>query len=182
MLVGYYIIKYFYEVIVKKKAFTLFELLLVVILIGLVYSLVLGKMNNKKNLNINKLENLKSILLKYNQSKINLIVFDKCKRVLINHEEKDFDSDLFKDIEVFKVIDGTMQKISFDPLYIKDKVYEVCFRFDIYTNGSSSSYIIKKDDQYIVFYPYFKDYEIFKTQDEAIDALENKKLMDEYEN
>jgi len=180
MLVGYYIIKYFYGVIVNKKAFSLFELILVVILIGLVYSLVLGKINNKNNLKVHKLKNLKSILLSYPQKKIELIVYDKCKRVSINGIEKDFDTNIFKDIEVYDVEDERLIQINFDPYIQKEKVYDVCLRFNIYKNKSSSSYIIKKNNKYILFYPYFKNSEVYLTEDEAIEAFTNKKLLDIY--
>jgi len=182
MLVGYYIIKYFYEVIVNKKGFSLFELILVIILIGLVYSLVLGKLDNKKNLKIKKLENLKAILAKKSTGKIDLIVYDGCKRVMINNKEIEFDSNLFKDIEVYSIVEARLEKIEFTPLYLKEKFYDVCLRYSIYENKSSSSYIIKKDKKYIVFYPYFKDSEVYLNESDAIEALSNQKLLDMFNN
>jgi type II secretory pathway pseudopilin PulG len=179
MLVGYYIIKYFYEVIVNKKAFSLFELILVIILIGIVYSLVLGKLDKKQNLTINKIENLKDILSSNSQS-IELIVFDKCSRVIINNKEKDFDKTLFKDIEVYTVENDTLKRVEFAPISINDKIYDVCLKFKIFKNGSSSSFIIKKDEKYIVFFPYFKNSEVFTNESDAIEAYQHIKLLEEY--
>jgi hypothetical protein len=180
MLVSYYIIKYFYEVIVNKKAFSLFELILVIILIGLVYSLVLGKLDKKQHLTIKKLENLKEILSKNSSNSLEMIVFDKCSRVLINGKEKDFNSNLFQDIEVFTVENESLKKIDFSPITINEKVYDVCLKFNIFKNNSSSSYIVKKKDKYIVFYPYFKNSEVFTNESDAIDAYTNKELLEEY--
>jgi hypothetical protein len=164
---------------VNKKAFSLFELILVIILIGIVYSLVLGKLDKKQNLSINKIENLKDILSNNSQS-VRLIVFDKCSRVIINDKEKDFDKKLFKDIEVYTVEDDALKRVEFAPISINEKIYDVCLKFNIYKNGSSSSFIIKKGEKYVVFFPYFKNSEVFTNESDAIEAYQNTKLLEEF--
>jgi len=166
---------------VNKKAFSLFELILVIILIGLIYSIVLDKISNKNSLHINKIENIKGILKAKTTEKISLIVFDKCKRVLINGKEKEFDSKIFQNIEVYRIKNETLEKVEFDPIFIKDKIYDVCFKFNIYKNGSSSSYIIKKENKFIILYPYFRDSKVVSDEDEAVKELTNQDLMDEDE-
>ncbi len=163
----------------NKKAFSLFELILVIILIGIVYSLVLGKLDKKQNLSINKIENLKDILSNNSQS-VRLIVFDKCSRVIINDKEKDFDKKLFKDIEVYTVEDDALKRVEFAPISINEKIYDVCLKFNIYKNGSSSSFIIKKGEKYVVFFPYFKNSEVFTNESDAIEAYQNTKLLEEF--
>ena len=159
----------------SKKAFTLFELILVVVIIGLVYSLILGKINNKKKINITHIENLKSLLIQKNQN--SLIIYNKC-----SYSNLDIDINLFKNIEVYTVKNESLEKLSFPPVKIKDEIYDVCLNYKIYPNKSSSSYIIKKENKYIVFHPYFQNTSVFNNEDEAINNFINKKEKDEYEN
>ena len=180
MLVGYYIIKYYYEVIVNKKAFSLFELILVIILIGLVYSLVLEKLDKKENLKIQRLKDLKNKLEKYKSPQVNLVVFNHCNEALINNKKIDLDTKLFQKTTVYEVKDNDLVKKEFDPIVIKDRTYDVCFRFDIYKNGSSSAIIVKKENKFTVFPPYFKNPFVVDNEDEAKDALTNKKLLEEF--
>ena len=160
----------------QKKAFTLFELILVVIIIGLVYSLVLGKITNKKNIEVQNLKDLKKILIKNNINK--LLVYDKCKKT----KPYNINPELFKDIQVYTVINDNIEKVEFNPIKIKEEIYDVCLKFDINKNQSSSSYIIKQNDKYFVFHPYFQETKVFDNEDEAINNFVNKKEKDEYKN
>ena len=160
----------------SKKAFTLFELILVVILIGLVYSLVLEKISNKKSVDMQNLKDLKQVLLKNNINK--LIVYDKCKKTL---PEK-INPKLFKNIEVYTVKDESLEKVEFNPIKIKDDIYDVCLKFEINNNKSSSSFIIKQNQKYYVFHPYFQETKVFNSEDEAISNFINKKEKDEFKN
>lgn len=160
----------------QKKAFTLFELILVVIIIGLVYSLVLGKITNKKNIKVQNLKDLKSILIKNNIKQF--IVYGKCDKTKPNK----INPDLFKDIKVYTVKNETLEKVEFNPIQIKDEIYDVCLKFNINQNKSSSSYIIKQNEKYFVFHPYFQKTKVFTQEDEAISNFINKKEKDEYQN
>ena len=156
-----------------KRAFSLFELLLVVIIISLVYSLVLNKINNKKRVNTTNLTNLKSSMLKKNQKL--LIVYDKCSK-----SNLDIDLTLFKGIKVYSLKGEVLEKKEFPPIKIKDEIYDVCFKYEIFPNKSSSSFIVKKDDTYFVFHPYFQKIKKFDNEDDAINDFINKKEKDEF--
>lgn len=168
----------------SRRGFSLFELMLVVILIGLVYSLVLGKVNKKKIVKINKLENLRTILSSSNNNQhIELNIYDNCKKITVLGLDKkiDIDTSIFKDIIVYKVdTSNNLKKIEFTPILVDKKVYEVCFNFTIYKNKSSSSYIVKQDNRYIVFHSYFKDSYTTPNEDEAIEYLTNQKELKEF--
>ena len=166
-----------------KKAFSLFELLLVVILISLVYSLVLNKINNKK-VNLTSITDIKSIILNTNCR--TLVVYDKCSKILLYNNslnekcKNDIDMNLFKDIKVYSLKGEVLEKKEFAPIKIKDKIYDVCFKYEIFPNKSSSSFIAKKDEKYFVFHPYFQKIKKFDNEDDAINDFINKEEKDEF--
>jgi len=167
-----------------KRGFSLFELMLVVILIGLIYSLVLGKINKKKVININKLENLKSVLSSSkNSEKIQLIVYDNCKKIhLLGLDKKlNIDISLFKDLTTYKLdTSNNLKKVEFTPILVDKKIYDVCFNFTIYENESSSNYIVKQNNKFIVFNSYFKDSYITDNEDDAIVNFTNKEVLERF--
>jgi len=158
--------------------------MIVVILIGIVYSLVIGNLNPKNRLNIPRLETLKESLLPYwhKGSRLDLYLYDHCKKYLIKIDgevpEKlkiKLDPKLFKDIEVYR-IDPFFdpQEVYFPPLLHDKEVHDICFQFTIYPNKSSSSYIVKQNRRYYLFYPYLHPVEILSSMEEAIDKLSNR--------
>jgi len=63
----------------KKPAFTLFELVVVVALIGIIYALVLSNFNTQKDIKIAKLQDLKSTLLPLwkEGNRVELIIYNE---------------------------------------------------------------------------------------------------------
>jgi len=161
----------------NKKAFSLIELLLVIILIGLTYSIVLSKHNDKKTLTVNKLENLKTILTSTkNNSTLQFTVYDNCKKILTDSKNKEINIDIkeFQNISVYRTDKNqNLVKITFTPLIQNNKTYDVCFNFNVYKNGSNSSYIIKQNEKYIVFTSFFKSPLVTQDKNEAIDFYLN---------
>ncbi len=163
----------------NKKAFTLFELMIVVIIIGVVYSLVLGTFDPKKSVNITKFEDLKSALVPQwtKGAKVDLYLYDRCRKsaIFINDEIKEdikfeLDIKIFKDIKVYKSDRlGDKRKIQFAPALINDKVHKVCFKYTIFPNGSSSSFIAKSGKKYYTFFPYFEQTYISSRIDDALE-------------
>lgn len=168
----------------SKKAFTLFELIIVVIIIGVVYALVLGNFNPKNSVKIPTLHTIKESLLPYWQkgSLVELIVYDNCNEsaVFVNSyydepKETDLNLAMFKDIEVFRIDQyDNAQKINFAPAIIDEKIQNSCFRFTLFPNGSSSSYIVKSGKEYIVFFPFFESPEIYTDLGDALEHYQHK--------
>jgi prepilin-type N-terminal cleavage/methylation domain-containing protein len=168
----------------KRKAFTLFELMIVVVIIGVIYALVLSNFNTKKSVHILKISDIKEGLLPFwtKGKQIDFYLYDQCQKsaIFINdtyQEELEPDIKLseFSNIEVFKPdYRGESQKVEFTPIMIDKKLQKVCFHYTLYPNGSNSSFILKKQKLYYIFYPYFQD--VNKTQDlsEAMDLLQQK--------
>ena len=168
-----------------KHSFTLIELILVVLIMGLIYSLAIGRFYSKENLKIDNIANLKESLLLFKEKgddKITFVLYDNCNKnaVLINdaltYENIDFD--IFDELVIYDLDTYLNPKIKDYPnILLKGKSYDVCFKFTIYPNGSNDSYIVKNDSKYYVFKPYFEELKIVKTLDKAIETFLEKDLL-----
>ncbi len=168
----------------KRSAFTLFELIIVVALIGIIYAVVLTNFNTKKDVKIIKLQNLKNSLMPIwsKGKRVDLIIYNNCKEaiLLLNKEPQNsykptIKLSEFKGLKAYKIDEfGDLKEIEFLPILIDEKLYQPCFKFTIYKNGSSSSYILEKDEHYYIFYPYFGDVNQSDDKDEAIEMLTHK--------
>ncbi len=161
--------------------------MIVVVLIGSVYALVLTGFN-KKNIEIIRLENIKNTLLPMWKKgvRIDMIVYNNCSQSAIfinNTVQEDIKSSLknklFKDIIIYK-IDSTNDttRVKLAPIIFDKKLYEVCFKFTLFPNGSSSSYIVEQNKRFYLFYPYFQNPKIFNSLEETIDAYQLKQYME----
>ncbi len=169
-----------------RKAFTLFELMIVVVIIGLVYGLVITNFSTKKALKLSHLENIKDALMPLwsKGKRVEILLYDKCSKgvVFINDKLKDeykptiILSD-FKKITAYRDdISGTPKEIEWKSFLLNKKVEKSCFDFTIFPNGSSTSYILKRDEQYYVFPPYFGDVNITDNMDEAMSIFKNSDI------
>jgi len=168
----------------RRSAFTLFEMIIVVALIGIIYSIVLSNFNTKKSVTIYTLKDLRKSLMPFwhKGRKVQLVIYNECQKaaLLINDEVNNsykpkIKLERFKDIEAYKV-DETEQlkKIEFPPVVIDDKVHNTCFNFSIFRNGANSNFIVKQDERYYIFYPYFEDVNESEDESEAIDMFTHK--------
>jgi len=170
--------------ILKRKAFTLFELMIVVVLIGVVYALVLSNFNTKKKVHILKVSNIKEALLPFwsKGKRVDFYLYDRCKKsaLFINETyqeevEPDISHSEFANIEVYKPdYRGESQKQEFTPIMIEKKLHKVCFKYTLFPNGSNSSFILKKEKLHYIFYPYFQDVNSCDDLNEAMDLLQHK--------
>jgi len=168
----------------NRKAFTLFELMVVVMIIGIVYSLVLGHFDPKKSVNIVNLERIKDALQPHwtKGTKVKLVVYDNCKEstILINDEVKEdvkinVNNNIFNDIKVFKKDRFNEElEIEFTPIVIENRLQKVCFEYTLFPNGSNSSYVVKSGKDYYTYFPYFEKTYKTSSLDDAIEALEKK--------
>ncbi len=170
----------------NKKAFTLFELMVVVMIIGIVYSLVLGNFNTKNRVSISSIENIKKALMPHWKKghKVDLIVYDKCSKSIlaINNEpmedlELNLNNKIFKNIKVYKNdLYNDKRSIAFPSIKIENKIYKSCFRFSIFPNGSSSSYIVKSENKFYLFFPIFVNTLITNDLDSAMEIYTNEEF------
>jgi len=136
----------------QKKAFTLIELLLVVVIIGVIYGLVINSMQriNDKEASLS-FETLPSFLeTMYQQNSVAFICIDNCQEcaVYVDKEKvKEVDSFMKEERDLrfwrFDANFGT-QELRFSPIFDEDeREFDVCFRYEIFQDGSSSEMIIE---------------------------------------
>jgi len=171
----------------NRNAFTLFELMIVVLIIGIVYALVLGHFDPKQRIKVFSLSSLRDTLsqIHHEGQRIDLVVYGKCKKTayFINNElqEKmkvDISDTIFQDLKVYKSDPfGHEREISFTPVIINDRLEPVCFKYTIYPNGSGSNYIVfkKSEEKYYIFPPYFEDVNSTDSLEEALALFTHEK-------
>jgi Tfp pilus assembly major pilin PilA len=168
-----------------KNSFTLIELIIVVLLIGLVYSIAIGFYSKKESVKIDDLTKLKEKLLSFKteeKDKITFVMYDDCKKnaVLINNKPtyKDIDIDIDGNIEVYTIdMYGNLKRVEFLDILIDGKKENVCFRFNIFPNNSNNSYIVKLKNRYYIVKPYFEQIQTTSALNKAIDLYINEKLL-----
>lgn len=135
-----------------KKAFTLIELLLVVVIIGIVYGLVINSIHHindkEKSLGFDSLPSFLETLYQHNS--VALVCVDDCKKCALYVDgEKGKEIDAFMREERllrFWRFDANlgMQELSMTPIFDEDdREFDVCFRYEIFKDGSSTEMIIE---------------------------------------
>ena len=170
----------------NRKAFTLFELMVVVMIIGVVYALVLGSFDPKKSVKITTLQYIKDTISPYwtKGTKVEMVIYDRCQEsaLIINNEiqedvEANINPDIFKDIKVFKNDrHNGKREIKFSPILIDNRIHKVCFRFTLFPNGSSSSYVVQSGKKFYVYFPYFEETYITTTLDDAFEVYQKREF------
>jgi len=178
--------KYIESYTMKREAFTLFELIIVVVIIGVVYSLVFSNFNTKKKVQIFKIANIKEALIPYwkRGNQLDFYLYDGCQKsaIFINDVyqeeiEANIENSEFKKVEIYKAdARGEEQKQEFSPIIIDNKLQKVCFKYTLFPNGSNSSYIVKKEPLFYIFYPYFQDVNTTKDLQEAMEMLAHQEF------
>ena len=165
---------------VKKKAFSLIELLIVIMIIGIVYTLVVGNFNKvaeeKEKLT---LENLKEYLssMKY-EDEVKLLCLDDCSTcdILLDGEKSETVEDfLDENIRVYK----------YDSLYgyseIEQEVYfntedieeDVCFSYALDKAGVGSQILLEYKEKFYDYSSYFTKTKVYNSIGEAREAKED---------
>ncbi|MCJ7764735.1 MAG: prepilin-type N-terminal cleavage/methylation domain-containing protein [Thiovulaceae bacterium] len=136
----------------RKKAFTLLELLIVVVIIGVIYGLVINSMhkisNKEADLDFKSLPSFMRTL--QHQNHVAFVCTDRCKACAVYVDGKKV-----KKAEPFMAKERVLrfwrfdanlgaQELRFAPIYdADDREFDVCFRYDIFEDGSSSEMIIE---------------------------------------
>ena len=138
----------------RKKAFTLIELLLVVVIIGVIYGLVINSMQriNDKEATLS-FETLPTFLkMLHQQNSVAFVCIDNCQEcaVYVDGEMEREVNAFMKEERVlhfwrFDANQGT-QELRFTPIFDEDdREFDVCFRYEIFKDGSSTEMIVETD-------------------------------------
>ena len=170
----------------SSKAFTLFELLIVVLLIGILYGVFVHKLSRPPVANTDKLtlKNIKTFLadLPYKR-KAEIICLEPCKtcNVYIDGKKtKESEFSLFKTAPNVYFPDnfGQIRTISFLPIIDKNgAINNVCFKFSLFNNKSSSHFAVESEDKYYLFDPYMKNVKVSKSFSDVTAFFDNSTLL-----
>jgi len=168
----------------QKKAFTLIELLIVIVIMGVIYTLAINnfdKLNDKtKTLS---LSNLKEYLKSFPyQTKIELICTHRCLKCSVfvdNNKTKDIDKFLDSDIQKYKYdFDNGYIKIENDTFFNKKNVeQDVCFSYSLNKNRVGEQVLVEYKNRFYDFSDDLKGIKIYNSLEEATKAKE--KLIEE---
>ena len=140
----------------QKKAFTLIELLLVVVIIGVIYGLVINSMQrvNDKEASLS-FETLPSFLkTMHQQNSVAFVCLDNCQECAVY-----VDGEILKEVNAFMKEERLLhfwrfdanqgtQELRFTPVFDEDdREFDVCFRYEIFKNGSSTEMIVETQEQ-----------------------------------
>ena len=167
-----------------KKAFTLIELLIVVVIIGVVYGLVIGsmkKINDKEaHLDFQSLPRFAESF--YQRNHVAFVCTDNCRECVLY-----VDGEPLKKVDAFMRderhlrfwrydANTGMQELLFTPLFDADeREFDVCFRYEIFEDGSSSEMIIETKSRTYDYHGTLSGVTSYPTLQEAQDALQRQR-------
>lgn len=168
----------------KRGSFTLFELMIVVLIMVIIYSMVLFHFKKSSKKESFSLYNLKTTLLKYfNNDHLTLVCENECQKCLLYKESKLINEDFpspFKNLSklpaFYRVdLESNIQRADFLHIDPKRADNRVCFRYDIYPNSSSSEIVVENEKGVLYIPPYFEKVKKFDDLQDFRDYLENLK-------
>lgn len=170
----------------NSPAFTLFELLIVVVLIAIIYGVFIQRLQSvgKAETRIT-LQTLPELLDTFPEGlDREVICTEPCKECRIYIDGKPVKGDafaLFAETPPVWTKDryGQMQQKTFLPLYDPDHgIKEVCFRYRRFRNGSGSHYIVQNGETRFVRFPaYLHPVRTFSTLEAAEGAEAHAALL-----
>lgn len=162
-----------------KRGFTLFELLLVLLLIVVLYGLFAQNFSLNKNETENvKFERLNLYLSEKfmsDKKKVSLKCINDCAecRVLLDNNDTNITLDIFDknaNINAYKYDGKRFEKIEFDDWHPNEYDREkVCFSLDVYPNGSNDKIAVEYRGKIYLFENYLDENRVFDSLGELQD-------------
>lgn len=161
----------------RRKAFTLIELMLVVLIIGLVYSLALSSLQKVGKGEVKlSLENLETSLLEYhNNNHVEYVCIDRCERCYLfvdSKEIKTLESVVNNDVRLYRfdVVYGS-RELELPAYFNADNQEEqACFRYEIFADGSRTEMMVETDKKVVDFAGKYHKTTVYESLSDAISA------------
>ncbi|MDR0761474.1 MAG: prepilin-type N-terminal cleavage/methylation domain-containing protein [Campylobacteraceae bacterium] len=172
---------------VTRSGFTLFELLLVMLLLVIIYGLFMQNFvfeNDPYEEDV-KLERLNLYLLESiskRKAKVSLKCVEDCSEchVLLDGIDTNKTISLFdKEFEptAYKYDGKRLDRITYDDYYKDEyKREKVCFDYSVYPNGSADKVVLEYQNKVYLLENYMEEGRVFASLDEASDYLDEKQL------
>ena len=173
------------------KAFSLIELLIVIVIIGVVYTMAIGNFEQIKDKKIKiTLKNLKEYLQDIpHEKEVKFLCLDGCTNCNIFVDNKKikelenvFDNFLDSSVEIYRYEFslGAIEKNQHRYFNEQDTQESICFEYSVNKKGVGEDMLVKYKDFVYDFSSYFTSVKIYNSIQDAIDAKENlrKKVLD----
>ena len=151
----------------RKEAFTLLELLIVILLLSLMAMLVFGSMSRQRP-GIEKpgISQMKQLVQEIPAEGIELICLDNCSRCFLRDANREMHSVpySFKPVNAY-IVDPYDETKKLDFGRIKD--HRICLRFYFRSNGSTSRMIVGSEGKFYYIPSYFGDVREFSSLEKA---------------
>lgn len=164
-----------------KKAFSLIELLIVIMIIGITYTLAIGSFEKIAEEKIPlTLKNLKNYLHTFEREKsVEFLCLDRCRScdIYVDGEiqselEGSFDEFLDDSLKVYRYEYGlgAVQKEMIIYFNSEDVEEKVCFSYTLNKQGIGEQYLVEYQEEVYDFSTYFEPTAKYNSLDEAVDA------------
>lgn len=176
----------------RINAFSLIELIVVILLLGIMFSLALTNFGSKnKKIKIPTMQDMPSYMqkLKLKEDATFVIYGDKCEnKALLSNEDINTSSinlPFDKSFVVYKAdIIGDIKAFDFNNITLNKKDQHVCFKLDLKKGKFYDKFILKTFDKYLLFLPFFQEVKSFDSLSSAKDSYRQSELypksIDEY--
>jgi len=168
----------------RVKAFSLIELIVVILLLGIMFSLALTSFGSKnKKIKIPTMQEIPSYIqkLKLNEDSTFVVYGDKCENeALLSNEDVNTSSinlPFDKSFVVYKAdAAGDIKVFDFNNLTLEDKDQHICFKLDLKKGKFSDKFILKTFDKYLLFLPFFQEIKSFDSLSSAKNSYRQNEL------
>ena len=157
-----------------EKGFTLLELLLSVMLMGVVYGSVTHVFERYKNKEIDvTLSSLRVFMQEFAPlSHVSLVCIKECRECLLFVDEKfrqNVTPFVTKEVRSTRY-DSRLgaQELQLLPYFSEEGEEEVCFRYEVFSDATASEMMVEDADKVYVFPSYFGRVQKYESLDEAV--------------
>jgi prepilin-type N-terminal cleavage/methylation domain-containing protein len=169
-----------------KKAFSLIELMIVILIIGIVYTLAISKFQKIADGDVTKvsLSNLREYLQKFPHAKsVQFICLDDCSKCNVFVDDKIqeelkgvFDNFIDDSIKVYRY-DFTLGAVAIEPdsfFNIENVEERVCFSYRIGQNNIGEQVLVSFKDKIYDYTSYFGQTVVYDSMDELVQQKEKQ--------
>lgn len=156
-----------------KKAFSLIELILVILLIGVVYAVLLDSYQTTDKAKA-LAPNTPSLWPKQNDTK--MIVFDRCSKVAFVAKDGSKELVTFENTLDASALDTNYKKIAFEDVYLDGRLYDTCLQVKKNPNGTFAPMIIQMDNGYYKINLFEEDIELYPSLESLMSKNEHEKF------
>lgn len=166
----------------RRYAFTLIELMIVIVIIGIVYVLALTSIKShsdkKESLTLRTLPKFMESI--HSHDELFLTCIDNCKACYLFRDgefEDEIDPFIDEDIRIYKYdVNLGTNEIHYTPFFDEEgREFDVCFRYELSPEGVHSEMAVESESGVIAYPSYFGEVREYKKIEDYIEAEEERR-------